>query len=261
MPSNPDFDPNSGLPISRNADGTVAHIGPVTPAPIVPSEPMQRGPIGSWKSPIISQEEAETVRPDYIKHAAGKGATLEDQSRLDAIAAENFDNAMRAEGLTPPNPADHHPDDLKLMSQAGISAKPRASDYYAQLPQQETLPADRYANVLKVTGTWAAEIGLSRELGQGLIGYIADKGPALGRLSQADKQKYSEAQTALGEKLYGGKDFAAMKAQALDVLKYAPGEISDGLRNSPLANSVQVLSMLSTHAKTVDHLVKRSRSR
>jgi hypothetical protein len=221
---------------------------------------MKRPEVISSHAPTISQEQAEILRDDFIKHAAGEGATVDEQLLLDQIAGEKYDAAMRAAGLEPPDPAEElHPDDVKLMATAGIKLKPRASDYYQQLPQQNTLPADRYDNVLKVTGTWAAELGFSPELGRGLISHIASEGPKLGRLSQADKQAFSEKEATTGEKIFGKAGWAERKAEARDVLKFAPGEITDGLLNSPLMNSVQVVSMLSTHARLVGHIVKRSR--
>jgi hypothetical protein len=252
------------LPISRNADGTIAHIGPITPAPIVPvPEPTKRPDSFTSKGLTISQERAEQERDYFIKTTAGKGATLEEQERLNAVAAEKYDRAMSGDGLTPPDPNEQlHPDDLKLMAKAGIAIKPKAMDYHQQdLGRlRDTLSQDRFDNVLKVTGTWAAELGLNPDLGRGLINHIAEQGPALGRLSQAEKQAYGEAQSSLGEKLYGKEGWAERKAEALDTLKHAPGEIADGLRNSPLINSVQVVSLLSTHHRTISHLVKRSRS-
>ena len=112
--------PTTGEPVSTSRDA----MG----APIV--TPRSEQPIGHSKLPVYSQERSEIMRADFIKHAAGKGATPEEQARLDAISAENFDNAMRAEGLAPPDPADQlHPDDLKLMAQLRVAGQNSLIDF------------------------------------------------------------------------------------------------------------------------------------
>ncbi len=237
---------NLAVPLTRDDMGN-----PIAPQARTPE------PIASWKSPTLTQQQAEALRADYIKFG-GEGA------------AERFDKAMLAEGLTPKEPLS--PEIQKLHDQVGISAEPKATDYKPEFRiQAENLDNNRFGNLVNVTGAWAAKIGFSRELGTAVLDHIATEGPALARMTPEQQTKWVEQQEALGIKVTGSKQaFAALKEKAMAVLQRAPAfknakgqieDISAAIKNGKISHSVFLIRSLATHADMLNYLDSRKGSK
>jgi hypothetical protein len=138
------------------------------------------------------------------------------------VASAGEIGAIEDDGLgeivTPPKaalaPAAPDPKLVKQHSDFNLPMEPKASLYQPRMPQDfQAAPG-----TMTELGEFAAALGMGKELGEGLIGHLAEIGPAFARMSDDAKLAWTVKEQTTGVRLAGGdKQYGALKETALKV--------------------------------------------
>ncbi len=262
MPSNPNFDPNTGLPITRDAEGKITAIGTPPPPSTEPAEPTNRPEVLSSHSPAFSADQRDAIRESTVAAEVSRftakrpGATDAEIDAVRAKALASVNEALEQSGFEP-IAADEilDPADEKRIKMAGVAADPR--EFQLDFQQKQQLDPERYAGLVAGSTQWGRDMGFGKETGSAVLNYLASEGPRIAKMSLAEKAAYAEQQQTLGVKLYGLEGFKALRDRALASLKN--DEISSGIRTGAIGHSVQLLSLLDLNAKSIAWVVNRGR--
>lgn len=184
--------------------------------------------------PTFNESQIAAMRSDYVRLG------------LDVAA---FDRACRRDGtpVTPPPSAATK----AAFDEAGLPHDPRPQDYTPDLGSlRQSLPPEEFSNVLSGTAQWAAELGMSRELGTAIIETMAQVGGQVSKMDADAKAKWVEAQERIGVRIAGSKaSYALMIQKALTVISRASKtlDFSSKLKAGTAFQSTQILSLLATH--------------
>lgn len=165
------------------------------------------------------------------------------------LDVEAFDRATRRDGtpVTPPPDASTK----AAYDEAGLNYNPRSTDYTPDLGSlRVNLPPENFGNVVGVTAQWAAELGMSRELGTAIIETLAQVGGEVGKMDADQRAKWAQAQESIGLRIAGSKAaLVEMHQKALTVIGRASKtiEFSQKLKDGPAMKSIQIVSLLATH--------------
>jgi hypothetical protein len=222
--------------------------------------------------PLPSEKKASELagpRPEEINHGPMSAhhhteAELRELRRAYIGAGKDpagFDRALAEEGITlAPEP---DPAVVRAHNAVGVPLNPQPSDYRVSWPTGFT--ADKSTQQLARTHTemteLAAAIGLSPELGAAFIQRLAEIGPAVSKMGEAELAAHRKAQEALGIRMAGGSkaEFARRAAKAKEVLTARGGDrrLAKALAGSPAFADAWILSTLGIHHDALAALAER----
>lgn len=186
------------------------------------------------------------------KHAslsASEARQMADALLAAGVSPEAVDAALKADGFEE-SPEDTRTDDEKAWDAVFAGAKPEdfRINYHGLVPAETPL-ADVIA--LNQAGTeWAAQVGLTAEVGSAVIERALTVGRALDAMPSPDRTLWITGQRQQFERMAGGPEKAAERlALAASALKRGGKAFTAGLLASGALHDAFVVAQLANHAE------------
>lgn len=124
----------------------------------------------------------------------------------------------------------------------------------------QALPADRLQNVRAEATKFAADLALAPSTGTALVQRIGSLGPMVSKMTASERADWIAKNEAVSLRVTGSQEaLAALRADALEVLKRSGSDISVGLANSAVLSDPILLRMLGNHHRALQMLSARGK--